>query len=126
MPKIAFTRSAKTENSNNGSQGFSRAATFAKARRRKAIRTQAATLTKLYAVRHVPLPIVIRVCRVAPSKGLDKWDGLPSSQKPVWDGICDAYGVRDDDPRVTIEAPTQRRGAKGEYAVEIEIRNSTR
>lgn len=66
------------------------------------------------------LPCTVRLCRIAPSTGLDEHDNLPGSLKPVADGICDWLGVKSDrDPRITWALPTQRRGA--EYGVEIVV-----
>lgn len=61
----------------------------------------------------------IRMCRIAPSTGLDEHDNLPGSLKPIADGICDWLGVQSDrDPRITWAKPTQRRG---EYGVEVVV-----
>lgn len=139
----------KTTNPNNGSAGWSKNAAFAKARRRKLERTAArlrvmAALPRGWAdnafrsegvrvdaenenapernvvpaMRHVD----ILVTRVAPSEGLDPHDGLGAALKGCIDGIGDALGLANDrDPRVRWVLG-QRRGRKGEYAVEVEIR----
>lgn len=63
------------------------------------------------------LPCTIRMCRIAPSSGLDEHDNLPGSLKPIADGICDWLGVKSDrDKRITWALPSQKRG---EYGVEV-------
>ncbi len=118
-----FTREyMKTTNPNNGSQGFSRNASFAKARRRKAQR-QAAWAKTVRALGLEPvLPVVVTVCRVAPSGGLDPHDALGPALKGIIDGIADGLGLKNDrDPRVTWVL-AQRRGEAGLYAVEVRVR----
>jgi hypothetical protein len=66
-----------------------------------------------------PLPCVIKLTRIAPSNGLDS-DNLPVSMKHVRDGIADAMGIDDRDPRVTWEY-SQERGAPKQYAVRVEV-----
>lgn len=46
-------------------------------------------------------PLDVTFVRVAPSRGLDPGDNLPSSQKHVRDGVADVLGINDNDPRVT-------------------------
>jgi hypothetical protein len=115
---VAFA--VKTTNPNNGSQGFSRNASFGKARRRKAQRT--AAQAHVLAAGPLPeLPLLVSVTRVAPSDGLDPHDALGPALKGVIDGIADALGLKNDrDPRVTW-ALGQVRGPKGYYGVEIRI-----
>lgn len=67
----------------------------------------------------LPLPLVITLTRVAPSRGLDS-DNLPVSMKHVRDGIADWLGIDDRDPRVTW-LYEQRRGGPREYAVHVEV-----
>jgi hypothetical protein len=66
-----------------------------------------------------PLPCTIKLTRIAPSNGLDS-DNLPVSMKHVRDGIADAMGIDDRDPRVTWEC-AQKRGERGQYAVKVEV-----
>ena len=61
------------------------------------------------------LAVVIQ--RVAPRR-LDS-DGATASVKHIRDGIADALGLDDGDPRVTWLPAQQRRGVVGEYAVEV-------
>lgn len=110
----------KTTNPNNGSQGWSRNASFAKARTRKAQRT--ATSLRVFAAGPLPvLPVVVTVTRIAPSDGLDPHDGLGAALKGVIDGAADALGLKSDrDPRVTWRLE-QERGPQKYYGVRIRI-----
>lgn len=116
--RLAFPM--RTTNPNNGSQGASRGAMFARARERKMQRTQAAFFVG--AARPMPpVPVQVTITRVAPSSGLDPHDGLGAALKGVIDGVADALGLRNDrDPRVTWTL-AQRRGAAGFYGIEIEV-----
>lgn len=120
---MKFTIPVKTTNPNNGGQGWSKNAAYAKARTRKAQREQLRWHTVgLLLGKPVPFPVVVTVTRVAPSGGLDPHDGLGAALKGVIDGIADGLGLKNDrDARVTWVL-AQRRGAKGVYAVEVEIR----
>lgn len=115
----------KTTNPNNGAQGFSRNAAFAKARRRKVQRTAAFLRVRSAMPRTwldaPPWPLVVTVRRVAPSQGLDPHDGLGAALKGIIDGVADALGLKNDrDPRVTWRLE-QRRGNPREYLVEVTI-----
>lgn len=66
-----------------------------------------------------PLPIVVTLTRVAPRE-LDD-DNLRGCLKATRDGVADAFGVTDRDPRVTW-VYGQRRGPPRAYAVEIDVR----
>lgn len=115
---VAFAM--KTTNPNNGSQGWSRDASFAKSRRRKAERQTAHA--QMLAARPFPdFPLTVRVTRVAPSEGLDPHDGLGAALKGCIDGIADALGLKNDrDARVTF-LTDQCRGPQGYYGVEIRV-----
>lgn len=93
---------------------------MARHRRRKGQR-QTAGLVLLGALRAegVKAPCGVLLTRVAPSGGLDG-DNLVSSLKAVRDGVADALGLDDADPRITW-AYEQRRGKRGEYAVIIRV-----
>jgi hypothetical protein len=64
-------------------------------------------------------PITFTVTRLAP-KMLEDWDGLPAALKQVLDGIADALGTKDHDPRITWAKPKQEVTAAGQYGVRIE------
>lgn len=63
-------------------------------------------------------PLVVTLCRIAP-RALDD-DNLASACKAVRDGVADALGIKDNDPRVTWRYE-QRRGAVKEQAIEIRV-----
>lgn len=120
---IAFTLAIKTTNPNNSSQGFSRNATFAKARRRKVQREAMfyAMRCEVLSAPRMEFPLTVTVTRVAPSAGLDPHDGLGASLKGCIDGIADGLGLKNDrDSRVTWVL-AQRRGPAGFYAVDVAI-----
>lgn len=73
-----------------------------------------------YVTRHLlcPLPIVVTLVRIAP-RLLDD-DNLRGCLKATRDGVADAFGVNDRDPRVTWRYG-QQRGKPGAYAVEIGV-----
>lgn len=84
-----------------------------RAKRAKGQRTAAYVNTLVAGAKHIALPAVVTITRVAP-RALD-CDNLASSQKHIRDGIADALGIDDRDPRVTW-AYRQR---KGPMAVEV-------
>jgi hypothetical protein len=118
---IAFKLAVRTRNPNNGSQGWSRNAAFAKARERKAQRQLAWAKTLSMAGLAPRMPCTVVLTRVAPSSGLDPHDGLGAALKGIIDGVADGLGLTNDrDPRVTWVL-AQRRGRPGEYAVAVRI-----
>lgn len=114
-----------TKNPLNGSQGMTRAAILAKARKAK---QQRATTRDWIALglawqRKALLALLaggvkITLIRLAPSKGLDK-DNLGAALKHVQDGVTDALGLtNDNDPRIDWHYD-QERSQQGAYAVRI-------
>ena len=92
-----------------------------KAARAKNARFMTAMAVRPFAFRLSGMfPLLVTFTRVAPGIGLDAHDNLPSSMKNVCDGLCDALGIRDRDPRISFRY-AQRRGARGSYAVEIKL-----
>lgn len=92
---------------------------MARHRRAQAQKGTAYLLTK--PARFAPLkkfPATVTLTRVAPRR-LDS-DNLTSSMKACRDGIALALGIDDGDERVTWNYD-QRKGAPGEYAVEIKV-----
>jgi len=88
-------------------------------------RQQAATvarsaLASLYGKRGTMLdgPLVVTIVRIAPTR-LDS-DNLVGSAKHIRDGVADALGIDDRDPRVTWHVE-QRRGGVRVYGVEVTI-----
>lgn len=94
--------------------------------RRRASQRLTVKLVMLGALRTegIKAPCHVTLTRVAPSKGLD-FDNLVSSQKAIRDGVADALGLDDADPRVTWEY-AQRRGLRKEFAVVIHVRELRR
>lgn len=115
---LTFTLAIRTLNPNNGSTGNSRICGIIRARKRKTER-RTAWMKTLSVVGLTPhFPVVVTVCRIAPSNGLDPHDGLGASLKGTIDGIADGLGLKSDrDPRV-IWVLDQRRGP---WAVEVKI-----
>lgn len=64
--------------------------------------------------------LTVKLTRYAPGT-LDAFGNLASAFKHVVDGIADAYGVDDRDPRWAFETPQQVKTKKGQYGVRIEI-----
>lgn len=91
----------------------------AQARRVKAERAAVAWMLAI----HKPPPagpITVHLCRVSPGAGLDAHDNLRGSLKAPVDQVAEWLGLDDRDPSITWEY-SQRRGAKGEWRVEIEV-----
>lgn len=66
-----------------------------------------------------PLPVVVRLVRIAP-RALDD-DNLQGVFKGIRDGVADAYGIDDKDrARIRFEYE-QERGAPHQYGVRIEV-----
>jgi len=64
------------------------------------------------------LPVRVLLTRIAP-RVLDD-DNLRAALKAIRDGVADALGVDDRDPRV-MWSYDQRRGAPGRYGVEVVV-----
>lgn len=70
---------------------------------------------------HIPLPIHIKLTRIAPKK-LDVFDNLPMSFKWIADAICGLLvpglkdGRADDDERITLSCD-QERGNPKQYGI---------
>lgn len=121
---LGFRLDIKTPNPSNMSRGSSRLALSGLKKKQRAYAMSIATwMMRASGVSW--LPCVVSLRRVAPSNGLDPHDSLPGSMKACVDGIADALGLSNDrDERVSWEYD-QRRGVKGEHAVEVEIRRVT-
>lgn len=87
-----------------------------RAARAKTHRKAAYAITKVIASGQ-RLPVAVTLTRIAPSNGLDD-DNLRGALKSVRDGVADAFGLDDRDPRIEWRY-WQVRG-KG-YAVAIEV-----
>lgn len=64
------------------------------------------------------LPVRVTLTRIGP--GAPDWDNVVGAFKHVRDGVADALGVRDNDPRVSWEYAS-RKGAPKQYAIEIRV-----
>lgn len=65
-------------------------------------------------------PAVVTIIRIAP-RMLDT-DNLVSACKAVRDGIADAFGIKDNDPRIQWRC-AQRKGEPKQYAVHVELQS---
>lgn len=97
----------------------------ARARRTKTERTAGHLVGLSLRPCTIPLDagIVLTLARIAP-RALDD-DNLAACFKAFRDGVADAFGVDDRDPRITWRYD-QRRGKAREYAVEISVSARTR
>ena len=66
----------------------------------------------------IGVPIIVQMARVAPRE-LDD-DNLRGALKAIRDGIADAFGVKDNDPRIEWRY-AQQRGKPKAYAVHVTI-----
>ncbi len=66
--------------------------------------------------------VVVTLARIAPRFFDD--DGVVTSLKAVRDGVADALGINDNDPRVSWQY-AQKRGPARFYAVEVTVEAAT-
>jgi hypothetical protein len=66
-----------------------------------------------------PLPVVVRMVRIAPRPFDD--DNLQGAFKAMRDGVADAYGIADNDRTLIRFEYAQERGAPHQYGVRIEV-----
>ena len=118
---IRFVVPVKTTNPLNGSGGTTRGGRMAAARRAKAQR-RVARLCTTFALRTALLrsPLAVTMTRVSTGT-LDAHDGLPASLKRIVDGIAEALGIDDGDTTKVRWLYAQRKGKRGEHAVEVKI-----
>lgn len=64
------------------------------------------------------VPCTVKMIRLSSGK-LDS-DNLQGALKSIRDGIADALGVKDNDPRVTWEY-VQEKCRRGEFGIRVEI-----
>jgi hypothetical protein len=121
MSVIDLSLPIRTRNPLNGQTGNSRRAAAIRTKQRAHVRG-IVRLAVSAALRSsgLRLPCSVRLTRVSAGK-LDPWDGLPAALKAVVDGVSDAFGVRDDDPRLQWEKPEQRQCNRGTYGVDVRI-----
>lgn len=77
------------------------------------------TVTKLVPVLQCK-EVRVRITRISAGKGLDRWDGLPIACKHVIDGVADALGIDDSDPRFFVEF-AQEKGPRGYFGCRVEV-----
>lgn len=114
----------------NRLRGFTRGAAMAQAARVKRVRelgflvtkANVATFALLGPVTHAAR-VVVTITRVAPRFFDD--DNFVSSCKPLRDGIADAFGLKDNDPRIVFFYD-QAHGKPRQYAVVVkyQLRNA--
>jgi len=116
---ISVTLPLRISNPLNGSQGRSRAGQLYRAKQRAEVRNvvRMALWPKLGG-RMPASGVTVTLTRIAP-RALDD-DGWEAGAKAARDGVADALGIRDNDPRVEWRY-AQERGAVREYAVRLEI-----
>ena len=81
-----------------------------------------AGLARVLAAQGPVLPCRVVLTRIAP-RALDD-DNLRGAFKAVRDGVADALGIRDNDPRVKFEYE-QERGAPKEYGFRVGIERAS-
>jgi len=69
----------------------------------------------------VCLPVVVKLTRLSRSR-LDD-DNLRGALKAVRDGVADAFGIQDNDPRLRFEYDQAPRGDQLQGSVMVEIRS---
>lgn len=111
-PWISVVVPVRLRNTSN-----SRAGWRATAKRAKEVRSLAKMLV-LRQYQSSPWPLAIRLVYVGPRQ-LDD-DGVASAVKSLRDGVADALGIDDRDPRV-VWVPDQERGGVREYSARVEV-----
>lgn len=91
-----------------------------KAKRVAHQRAIARLMTQQHASALPRYPLVVTLTRVAP-RPLDSDDNLNGSMKAIRDGIADAMGIKDNDPRVSWRY-AQEKGPPHWYAVRVDFK----
>jgi hypothetical protein len=88
--------------------------------RKRAKRVKAERITANFGIRgkQPPLPVVVILTRL--SSGTLDDDNLQGAFKAIRDGVADAYGVADNDPRMTWRY-AQAKCKRGEFGVTITL-----
>jgi hypothetical protein len=90
-----------------------------RARSSRVKRERQAAHWRMLDAKRPPLPVAVRLVRVAP-RSLDD-DNLQGVFKAIRDGVADAYGIDDKDKAKIRFTYDQERGAPHQYAVRIEV-----
>lgn len=91
---------------------------LARSRRVKAERSIAFYGVKQLGLQTVPNPAVVTMTRLSP--GVLDSDNLQGALKAVRDGVADAFGMADNDPRIQRRY-AQEKCKRGDFAVRIEV-----
>lgn len=114
----------RTRNSLN-MRGHTRWAAIRESKERKEQRAIARVAVGAYVTKaggpSALLPCVVTLTRIAPSSGLDPFDGLPASLKACVDGVADALGLKNDRSELVEWVARQRRGKPRAYAVVVNV-----
>ena len=105
----------ETPNPLNNAQGYHHGKAAQRKRRR-----QVAELAVRSLANRPPLPVQVKLTRYSAGT-LDAWDGLRAALKNVLDGVADAYGVADNDPRFQPVEPQQEKAPPRCHGVRIEL-----
>lgn len=119
-PTFALELPLRLDSVANGGQGTTHGGRMVRAKatktKREAVR-DGLLLTMPEVARLLPARIAVRMVRIGPRE-LDS-DNLARALKPCRDGVADALGTHDRDPRIDwLPAQEKRRGG---YAVRIEV-----
>lgn len=112
-PWVIVELPVRLRNTSNSRDGWR-----ATAKRAKTIRALTRRIVGNRLPRQRGLPFVVRLVYVGPRQ-LDD-DGVASAVKSLRDGVADALGIDDRDPRV-VWVPDQERGGVREYSARVEI-----
>jgi len=111
-PAISVAVPVQLKNTSNGREHWR-----ATAKRAKLVRETTRMLIQV-ATNGKTFPLIVRLVYVGPRQ-LDD-DGIASAVKSLRDGVADALGVDDRDPRV-VWVPDQERGGVREYGARVEV-----
>ena len=115
-PVLSVTLPAHLVNTSNARQHWGTTARKAKVRHTVALAVT--TRARTFNVALHAGNLAVRLVYIGPRQ-LDD-DGVASAVKSLRDGVADAMGVDDRDPRVTW-VPDQERGGVREYAARVEV-----
>jgi hypothetical protein len=125
LPMLVVDVPVRLRNTSNSRDGWHSTAkrakvvrTFTRAAVRSRILKSVLVKGSRFGTAYSPLPCSVRLVYIGPRQ-LDD-DGVVSAVKSLRDGVADALGVDDRDPRV-VWVPDQERGGVREYGARVEI-----